>query len=115
MIINKCSLFRFQNRRAKDRKQKKKGDVSGNMTTSTGQTILSQTLNMNNQSGPNLSSMLDVKPKIEPSLQHLHQIHQMNAMGMGQMGLYPHHLPPPMPPSSINQVSNPQHQLFSGK
>ena len=86
------------------------------MTSASGQTILSQTLNMNNNtSGANLSSMLDIKPKIEPSLQHLQHIHQMNAMGMGQMGLYPHHLPPPMPPSSINQASNPQHQLFSGK
>lgn len=105
---------RFQNRRAKDRKVKKKGDVGGNNTSTNGQTMLSQSLN--NITAGNLSHMMDVKPKMEPSLQHLQHLHQLSAMGMSQMGLYPHHLPPPpMPPSSMNQSSNAQHQLYSIK
>lgn len=91
-------------------------DAGGNMVSSNGQTILSQTHNNNHSSAlANLSNMLDVKPKIEQQLQH---IHQMNAMGMsiGQMGLHAHHamhthhLPPPMPPTSMHQSSNPQQQ-----
>ncbi|CAO1371573.1 unnamed protein product [Diamesa hyperborea] len=110
----------FQNRRAKDRKQKKKMDAGGNMVSSNGQTIISQSHNNNNHSSAlaNLSNMLDVKPKIEPSLEHLQHFHHMNAMGMGigQMGLHAHHamhshhLPPPMPPTSMHQSPNPQQQ-----
>jgi homeobox protein CDX len=100
----------FQNRRAKDRKQKKKIDA-GIPISMNGQTILTQS-HVNSSSNPhsNLSSLLDVKPKLEQSL-HLQHLHQMSAMGMNmsQMGLHPHlhsHLPPPMPPTS--SASHPQ-------
>lgn len=95
-------------------------DAGGNMVSPNGQTILSQSHNNNNHSSAlaNLSNMLDVKPKIEPSLEHLQHFHHMNAMGMGigQMGLHAHHamhshhLPPPMPPTSMHQSPNPQQQ-----
>ncbi|CAO1314465.1 unnamed protein product [Diamesa serratosioi] len=109
----------FQNRRAKDRKQKKKMDAGGNVVPANGQTILSQSHNNNHNSAlANLSNMLDVKPKIEPSLQHLQHLHQMSAMGMGmgQMGLHAHHalhshhLPPSMTPTPMHQSSNSQQQ-----
>lgn len=63
----------------------------------------------------NLSSLLDVKPKLEPSF-HLQHLHQMSAMGMNmtQMGLHGHHpalhhshLPPHMPTSVANTHSSP--------
>lgn len=106
----------FQNRRAKDRKQKKKMDAGSNLS-SNGQTLLSGTHPNSNSAMTNLSGLLDVKPKIEPSLQHLQHLHQMGAIGMGigQMGLHhPHHHslhthhlggppPPPIPTSSISQ------------
>lgn len=94
-------------------------DAGGNMVSSNniGQTILSQSHNNNHSSAlANLSNMLDVKPKIEPSLQHLQNL-QMSAMGMnmGQMGqlhahhaMHSHHFPPPMPPTSMHQTSNSQ-------
>lgn len=93
---------------------KKKGDVGGNNAATNGQTMLTQSLN--NIAAGNLSHMMDVKPKMEPSLHHLQHLQHLSAMGMGQMGLYPHHLPPPpMPPSSMNQSPNAQHQLYSIK
>lgn len=106
----------FQNRRAKDRKQKKKIDAGGNIT-SNGQSLLSGSHGSNN-SASNLSGLLDVKPKMEPSL-HLQHLHQMSAMGLGmsQMGLHhphhplhSHHLAPPhpLPPTSMNQSSTAQ-------
>ena len=88
------------------------------MITSNGQSILSQSHNNNqNTALANLTSMLDVKPKIEPSL-HLQHLHQMSAMGMGmgQMGLHAHHalhshhLPPSMTPTSMHQSLNSQQQ-----
>jgi homeobox protein CDX len=107
----------FQNRRAKDRKQKKKME-NGSSLSSNGQSLLSGSHGNNNTSS-NLSGLLDVKPKMEPSLhlQHLH--HQMGAIGIGmsQMGLHhPHHPlhshhlapPPPLPPTSMNQTSTAQ-------
>jgi homeobox protein CDX1/4 len=83
-----------------------------------GQSMLSQSQNgINTSSIPtsNLSSFLDVKPKIDPSI-HLQHLHQMSAMGFGydKMGLHAHHalnshhLAHQLPPTSISQQSNPQ-------
>lgn len=58
----------------------------------------------------NLSSLLDVKPKLEQSF-HLQHLHQMSAMGMSQMGLHPHPAfhsnLPPLPTSVANSHSSP--------
>lgn len=106
----------FQNRRAKSRKQKKKlesGTSATNMSSMESQ-IMSQS-HMNSVSianATNLSSLLDVKPKLEQSL-HLQHLHAMG-MGMTQMGLHHAHPlhshlpPPPMPPSTVsNSHSSP--------
>lgn len=80
----------FQNRRAKDRKQKKKIENGvGNGLSSNGQGMISQ----HNHQTSTVTNLLDTKPKLEPSL-HLQHLHQMSAMGMGMtsMGLHhPHH------------------------
>ncbi|XP_070509187.1 homeotic protein caudal-like isoform X2 [Chironomus tepperi] len=106
----------FQNRRAKDRKQKKKIDA-GIPISMNGQTILTQSHVNSSNPHSNLSSLLDVKPKLEQSL-HLQHLHQMSAMGMGmsQMGLHPHlhsHLPPPMPPTSSHSQSSPSPMMMN--
>ncbi|CAG9798007.1 unnamed protein product [Chironomus riparius] len=56
----------FQNRRAKDRKQKKKVDTGMPMSAC--------------QSSANISSLLDVKPKLDPALHFQHL--QMNSLGL---------------------------------
>lgn len=74
----------FQNRRAKDRKQKKKAE--NGVVTLNGQTLVSA----HAQHNQSMSSLLvDTKPKLEPSL-HLSPLHHMS-MGMGTMGLHPAH------------------------
>lgn len=60
-----------------------------------GQSMLSQSqnsINTTSVTSSNLSSFLDVKPKIDPSI-HLQHLHQMSAMGFGydKMGLHAHH------------------------
>ncbi|XP_050077873.1 homeotic protein caudal isoform X2 [Anopheles maculipalpis] len=82
----------FQNRRAKDRKQKKKAETgTGGLG---GQSLVVAHSQAHNVHGPqSVSSLLvDTKPKLEPSL-HLSHLHQMSAMsmGMGSMGLHHHH------------------------
>lgn len=92
----------FQNRRAKDRKQKKKSENGSAAAASVvnhlnGQSLVghhhhSQHLGGGGQSMS--SSLMDIKPKLEPSL-HLSHLHPMSAMsmGMGSMGLHPAHHP----------------------
>ncbi|XP_041777118.1 homeotic protein caudal-like isoform X2 [Anopheles merus] len=90
----------FQNRRAKDRKQKKKaetGSVGGGMGgLGGGQSLVAAHAQGHNPHGGAAQSMsallADTKPKLEPSL-HLSHLHQMSAMsmGMGSMGLHHHH------------------------
>ncbi|XP_055643122.1 homeotic protein caudal isoform X2 [Toxorhynchites rutilus septentrionalis] len=103
----------FQNRRAKDRKQKKKAE-NGSVNLS-GQSLMA-VHSQHNAHHQGMSSLLvDTKPKLEPSL-HLSHLHQMSAMsmGMGSMGLHPahHHLHHPhlgMPTTQhLNQGSSPQ-------
>ncbi|KAG5675585.1 hypothetical protein PVAND_005479 [Polypedilum vanderplanki] len=100
----------FQNRRAKDRKQKKKID-SGIPISMNSQTILSQShINSSSTISSNSHHLLDVKPKLEPSL-HLQHLHQMSAMGMGmsQMGLHHAHLHSLAPmPSTQTPIPNSQ-------
>ncbi|XP_062706603.1 homeotic protein caudal isoform X1 [Aedes albopictus] len=77
----------FQNRRAKDRKQKKKaenGPVSLN-----GQSLV--VAHSQHNGAQSMSSLLvDTKPKLEPSL-HLSHLHQMSAMSMGMSSMGLHH------------------------
>lgn len=93
----------FQNRRAKDRKQKKKSENGSAAAAASvvnhlnGQSLVghhhhSQHLGGGGQSMS--SSLMDIKPKLEPSL-HLSHLHPMSAMsmGMGSMGLHPAHHP----------------------
>lgn len=68
----------FQNRRAKERKCAKKTDGA----------IHSSISHQHMSTGVN---SIDIKPKIEPGLHHLHPIHQMNAIGMGMGTLNLHH------------------------
>ncbi|XP_058061794.1 homeotic protein caudal isoform X2 [Anopheles bellator] len=84
----------FQNRRAKDRKQKKKaengsiGGLGGPQSLVVGHSQAAQ-----NHAAHSL--LVDTKPKLEPSL-HLSHLHQMSAMSMsmGSMGLHhPAHHP----------------------
>ncbi|KFB49106.1 AGAP009646-PA-like protein [Anopheles sinensis] len=80
----------FQNRRAKDRKQKKKAETG---TVGGGQSLVGHSQGHNVHGAQSMSSLLgDTKPKLEPSL-HLSHLHQMSAMsmGMGSMGLHHHH------------------------
>ncbi|XP_055597189.1 homeotic protein caudal isoform X2 [Uranotaenia lowii] len=81
----------FQNRRAKDRKQKKKAE-NGVMGLNS-QSLSSVAHSQHNVVQGMSNLLVDTKPKLEPSL-HLSHLHQMSAMsmGMGSMGLHhPHH------------------------
>uniref|UniRef100_A0A240PN89 Homeobox domain-containing protein n=1 Tax=Anopheles epiroticus TaxID=199890 RepID=A0A240PN89_9DIPT len=86
----------FQNRRAKDRKQKKKAETgtAGVVGGLGAQSLVAAHSQAHNVHGAqSVSSLLvDTKPKLEPSL-HLSHLHQMSAMsmGMGSMGLHHHH------------------------
>ncbi|XP_053693275.1 homeotic protein caudal [Sabethes cyaneus] len=78
----------FQNRRAKDRKQKKKAE--NGPVSLTGQQLM---VAHSQHNGPqSMSLLVDTKPKLEPGL-HLSHLHQMSAMsmGMGSMGLHAAH------------------------
>ncbi|XP_062546825.1 homeotic protein caudal [Armigeres subalbatus] len=101
----------FQNRRAKDRKQKKKaenGPVSLN-----GQSLV--VAHSQHNGAQSMSSLLvDTKPKLEPSL-HLSHLHQMSAMGMGMSSMGLHHAHHPLHPhlgvpssQHLNQGPGPQ-------
>ncbi|XP_055548689.1 homeotic protein caudal [Wyeomyia smithii] len=81
----------FQNRRAKDRKQKKKAE-NGPVSLSGQQLMVAHSQHNGSQSMSSL--LMDTKPKLEPGL-HLSHLHQMSAMsmGMGSMGLHPAHHP----------------------
>lgn len=80
--------------------------------TSNGQTMNSQNNILTTQVGSqsSLSTYLDVKPKLEPSIS-LQHLHQMSAMGFGydKMGLHAHHalnshhLAHQLPPTSMSQ------------
>ncbi|XP_049278896.1 homeotic protein caudal [Anopheles funestus] len=106
----------FQNRRAKDRKQKKKAETgTGGVGSLGGQSLVAAHSQAHNvvHGGQSVSSLLgDTKPKLEPSL-HLSHLHQMSAMsmGMGSMGLHHHpgHHPALHPhlgvPTSQHQLS----------
>jgi hypothetical protein len=86
------------------------------MSMETQQSIMSHHMTMTSTSianATNLSSLLDVKPKLEHSM-HLQHLHQMSAMGMGmtQMGLHHSHPSlhshlPPLPTSVANSQSSP--------
>uniref|UniRef100_A0A2C9GUI1 Homeobox domain-containing protein n=1 Tax=Anopheles culicifacies TaxID=139723 RepID=A0A2C9GUI1_9DIPT len=84
----------FQNRRAKDRKQKKKAETgSGGVGGLGAQSLVAHSQAHNVHGSQSVSSLLvDTKPKIEPTLSHLSHLHQMSAMsmGMGTMGLHHH-------------------------
>ncbi|XP_053677493.1 homeotic protein caudal [Anopheles nili] len=91
----------FQNRRAKDRKQKKKAETGavvgggGGLGGLGGQSLVvahSQAHSVHAAAQSVSSLLVDTKPKLEPSL-HLSHLHQMSAMsmGMGSMGLHHHH------------------------
>ncbi|XP_058447731.1 homeotic protein caudal [Malaya genurostris] len=82
----------FQNRRAKDRKQKKKSE-NGPINMN-GQSLMAAHSQHHNASQAMSSLLVDTKPKLEPSL-HLSHLHQMSAMsmGMGSMGLHHAHHP----------------------
>lgn len=82
----------FQNRRAKDRKQKKKAE-NGPVTLN-GQSLMPAHSQHNGHHQSMSSLLVDTKPKLEPSL-HLSHLHQMSAMsmGMGSMGLHHAHHP----------------------
>ncbi|XP_053666017.1 homeotic protein caudal [Anopheles marshallii] len=105
----------FQNRRAKDRKQKKKAETgSSGVGSLGGQSLVAAHSQAHNvvHGGQSVSSLLvDTKPKLEPSL-HLSHLHQMSAMsmGMGSMGL--HHHPGHHPALHAHLgVPTSQHQL----
>lgn len=92
----------FQNRRAKDRKQKKKSETGSVSTASVVNHLNGQSLVGHHHHTQHLggggqsmsSSLMDIKPKLEPSL-HLSHLHPMSAMSMGMssMGLHPAHHP----------------------
>lgn len=93
----------FQNRRAKDRKQKKKSETGPSVSAMNlnGQSLVGHHHHVGQHGlvgGQSMSSMssslMDIKPKLEPSL-HLSHLHPMSAMsmGMGSMGLHPAHHP----------------------
>ncbi|CRK86489.1 CLUMA_CG000149, isoform A [Clunio marinus] len=67
----------FQNRRAKDRKQKKKIDSGSSISQSQNSINTSSSMTT-----ANLSNFLDMKPKIDPSTMQLHHFQQMTAMGL---------------------------------
>uniref|UniRef100_A0AAG5DQ94 Homeobox domain-containing protein n=1 Tax=Anopheles atroparvus TaxID=41427 RepID=A0AAG5DQ94_ANOAO len=102
----------FQNRRAKDRKQKKKAETG----TGGAQSLVAHSQAHNVHGAQSMSSLLcDTKPKLEPSL-HLSHLHQMSAMsmGMGSMGLHHHpghhpalhpHLGVPTSQHQLNQAA----------
>uniref|UniRef100_U5EZN0 Putative caudal n=1 Tax=Corethrella appendiculata TaxID=1370023 RepID=U5EZN0_9DIPT len=110
----------FQNRRAKDRKQKKKTDNG-----LPGQTLVSHS--QHNPQSLSSSLLVDTKPKLEPGLQfpHLHQMSALSAMGMGSMGLHAAHhhhalhqhlshvTPGGAPPPPTSQHLNPGPQVSS--
>lgn len=81
LAVFNCShlLLQFQNRRAKDRKHKKKMDTGVPMAMN-GQSH-SHNINTSSISTSNFSSFVDVKPKIDPSI-HLQHLQQMTAMGL---------------------------------
>ncbi|XP_058120651.1 homeotic protein caudal [Anopheles ziemanni] len=103
----------FQNRRAKDRKQKKKAETG---TGGGPQSLVGHPQGHNVHGAQSMSSLLgDTKPKLEPSL-HLSHLHQMSAMsmGMGSMGLHHHpahhpalhpHLGVPTSQHQLNQAA----------
>lgn len=132
-------IHRFQNRRAKDRKQQKKrsspmsGGAGALLTNGCGNVGIPLTTHHhhhhqmgNGPSGFSASAMygLDIKPKLEPGLSaghlshgygHLHQahnpMHHLSTMGMNFL----HHstasaLPPPIPSPPINTLASIQSQ-----
>lgn len=99
----------FQNRRAKDRKQKKKMDISGSCA-----------MNGGNNTAMTMPKYLDVNTKIEPfHLQHLQQIgigvglhsghHHLHHSNLDHSSsiTHPHSVPVTSTPLSINNNNNP--------
>ncbi|KAM7354058.1 caudal type homeobox isoform 2-T2 [Cochliomyia hominivorax] len=66
----------FQNRRAKERKQNKKGNEP----------------TLGGVQHPDYANLMDTKPKLEPGLHLQHSLHSLNSMAMGMpaMRLHPH-------------------------
>ncbi|XP_065092835.1 homeotic protein caudal isoform X2 [Ochlerotatus camptorhynchus] len=101
----------FQNRRAKDRKQKKKAEIGPGCLN--GQSLV--VAHSQHNGVQSMSSLLvDTKPKLEPSL-HLSHLHQMSAMSMGMSSMGLHHAHHPLHPhlgvptsQHLNQGPGPQ-------